>query len=247
MLQNIHIKNIILIDEIEVEFASGYTALTGETGAGKSIILSALGLLLGKKADSAILRDSAQPAEVVGEFSVSAATKRLLEEQDLGSDELLIRRKIATDGKSKCYVNDTPVSQKILADIGASLVEIHSQHEQSSLFDTDVQRDIIDKFAGLDLQPLAAAFTAFKDAEKELADRKAAIAKAQADEDYLRHVLEELTELNPKEGEEGELADKRRDMMNFEKIATIVRDAEDDLTHFHSQQRRALHKTHRLH
>jgi len=230
MLQNIHIKNVILIDEIEVEFAAGYTALTGETGAGKSIILSALGLLLGKKADANILRDAAKPAEIVGSFAVSPATKALLDEQDLSSDELMIRRKIGVDGKSKCYINDTPVSQKILADIGESLVEIHSQHEQSSLFDADIQREIIDKFALLDTKPLGAAFRAFKDAEKELRERQAAIAKAQSEEDYLRHVLEELTALNPQEGEEGELADKRREMMNYEKTATILRDAEDELT-----------------
>jgi DNA repair protein RecN (Recombination protein N) len=121
------------------------------------------------------------------------------------------------------------VSQKILADIGETLVEIHSQHEQSSLFDADVQREIIDKFAGLETRPLGSAFRAFKDAEKELRERIAAIAKAQSEEDYLRHVLEELTALNPQEGEEGELADKRRDMMNYEKTATILRDAEDDL------------------
>lgn len=230
MLKSIHIKNVILIDEIEVEFADGYTALTGETGAGKSIILSALGLLLGKKADANILRDAEKSAEVVGEFSMNPATKILLDENELESDGLLIRRKIGTDGKSKCYVNDTPVSQKILADIGASLVEIHSQHEQSTLFDADVQREIIDKFASLNLRALADAFRVFKDAEKELRDRKAAIAKAQAEEDYLRHVMEELTELNPQPDEEGELADKRRDMMSYEKIATILRDAEDDLT-----------------
>lgn len=229
MLQNIHIKNVILIDEIEVEFAAGYTALTGETGAGKSIILSALGLLLGKKGDANILRDASKPAEIVGSFVANAATKAVLQEQDLEADELMIRRKIGTDGKSKCYINDTPVSQKILADIGETLVEIHSQHEQSSLFDADVQREIIDKFAGLDTRPLAGAFRAFKDAEKELRERIAAIAKAQSEEDYLRHVLEELTALNPQEGEEGELADKRRDMMNYEKTATILRDAEDDL------------------
>jgi len=229
MLQNIHIKNVILIDEIEVEFSAGYTALTGETGAGKSIILSALGLLLGKKADVNILRDASKPAEIVGSFTVSSQTKLILDEQDLSSDELMIRRKVGTDGKSKCYVNDTPVSQKILADIGETLVEIHSQHEQSSLFNADVQREIIDKFAGLDTRPLANAYREFKDAEKELRERVAAIAKAQSEEDYLRHVLEELTALNPQEGEEGELADKRRDMMNYEKTATILRDAEDDL------------------
>lgn len=230
MLKSIHIKNIILIDEIEVDFVDGYTALTGETGAGKSIILSALGLLLGKKCDVNILRDDTKPAEVVGEFSVNSDTKLFLEEQDLDTDELIIRRKIGTDGKSKCYINGSSVSQRTLGDLGNTLVEIHSQHEQSTLFEPETQREIIDKFAELDLRPLASAFRAFKDAEKELRDRKAAIAKAQSEEDYLRHVLEELTELNPQPDEEGELADKRTEMMGYEKQATILRDAEDDLT-----------------
>ena len=230
MLKSINIKNIILIDEIEVDFADGFTSLTGETGAGKSIILTALGLLLGKKIDKSAIRFGQDFAQVSGEFKVSEKIKTILEENDIEADELLIRRKITQDGKTKQFVNDTSVSLKLLAEIGANLVEIHSQHEQSSLFEPSIQREIVDKFAGINLEELAAIFSEWKDAEKELEERKAAIEKARQEEDYLRHVLDELTELDPQEGEEGELAETRSNMKNYEQIAATLNDAEAELT-----------------
>lgn len=232
MLTNLKVRDIVLISQLEVDFRPGFTSLTGETGAGKSIILSALGLLLGKKADSSILRFGAESGEVSGEFELPKNIIPLLEENDIETDNLLIRRKITADGKSKSYVNDTAVSLKLLAEIGSRLVEIHSQHEQSTLLDPSSQRDIIDKFAGIEpqLNALGKVFAEWKQAEKDLNDAKAAIETARREEDYLRHVLAELDALSPEVGEEEILADKRRGLMDLEKSAGIIRNALEELT-----------------
>jgi len=233
MLTNLKIKNIVLIEGLEVDFAPGYTALTGETGAGKSIILSALGLLLGKKADGSILRFGAASGEVSGEFALNNRVAALLAANEIEADgNLLIRRKITADGKSKSFINDTAVSLKILAEIAPHLVEIHSQHEQSVLLEPASQRDIIDKFAGLDaeLDAIAATYYALKTAEKELEERKKAIIDAKREEDYLRHAHAEISAFNPTAGEEELLADKRRAMMDFEKTALLIQDALEELT-----------------
>ena len=233
MLTNLKIKNIVLIDALEVDFAPGYTALTGETGAGKSIILSALGLLLGKKADGSILRFGAASGEVSGEFANNDRISAILAANEIEADgNLLIRRKISADGKSKSFINDTAVSLKILAEIAPHLVEIHSQHEQSVLLEPASQRDIIDKFAGLDaeLDAIAATYYALKTTEKELEERKKAILEAKREEDYLRHAHAEISAFNPTSGEEELLADKRRAMMDFEKTALLIQDALEELT-----------------
>ena len=232
MLSYINIKNVVLIDNLELDFAEGFTSLTGETGAGKSIVLTALGLLIGKKADANILRFGSEYAEVVGEFKTNPKITAILNDNEIESDELVIRRKITADGKSKSFINDTPVSLKLLSQIGENLVEIHGQHDQSSLLDTSEQREIIDRFASLEksLQNLSAKYAEWKAALAELDDRKRKILDAKKEEDYLRHVLDELTELNPQIGEEAELADKRRAMMDGEKIAKIIRDVTEELT-----------------
>ncbi len=232
MLQSINIKNIVLIESLELDFKQGFTALTGETGAGKSIILSSLGLVLGKKADAGILRFGAESGEVTAEFGLNKRVEAILAENEIDNDALVIRRKISADGKSKAYVNDTPVSLKLLEEIGRNLVEIHGQHDQSTLLETTKQREMIDKYAKLekDLDSLAKAFDEWKNAEKELVERKSKIAKARAEEDYLSHVFQELSELNAEAGEETQLADLRREMMDYEKVIKVLRDVIEELT-----------------
>jgi len=221
-----------LIENLELDFKAGFTALTGETGAGKSIILSALGLVLGKKADVSILRFGAESGEVTAEFAVGKRIAEILSENEIEGEGLVIRRKIGADGKSKSFINDTPVGLKLLEEIGRNLVEIHGQHDQSLLLETARQRDIVDKYAGLEkeLGVLGAAFEEWKAAEKELAERKSKIAKAREEEDYLRHVAEELAEVNALPGEEEKLADQRREMMDFEKTTAVLREVVEDLT-----------------
>ncbi len=232
MLQSIHIKNIVLIENLELEFKSGFTALTGETGAGKSIVLTSLGLLLGKKADASILRFGVETGEVTGEFVPNKQVRAILAENEIDNDALVIRRKIGADGKSKAFVNDTPVGVKLLEEIGQNIVEIHGQHDQSRLLDAIAQRDIIDKYAKLDkdLVELGKAFGEWKDTEKELGDRRNKIAEAKKEEDYLRHVADELAELKALPGEEEKLADERREMMDYEKITKVLRDVVEELT-----------------
>jgi len=232
MLQSIHIKNIVLIENLELDFKSGFTALTGETGAGKSIVLTSLGLLLGKKADGSILRFGSEFGEVTAEFAPNKQVRAILEQNEIESEGLVIRRKISKDGKSKAFVNDTSVGIKLLEEIGQNLVEIHGQHDQSSLLKAAAQREIIDKYAKLekDLGVLSKAYTEWKDAEKELEQRRLKIAEAKREEDYLRHVADELAEVKAQVGEEELLADQRREMMDYEKIARVLRDVVEELT-----------------
>lgn len=232
MLLSINIKNIVLIESLELDFSKGYTALTGETGAGKSIILTSLGLLLGKKSDASILRFGTESGEVTGEFTPNKTVQQILNDNEIEADSLVIRRKISADGKSKAFVNDTPVGLKLLEEISKNLVEIHGQHDQSTLLEPAKQRDIVDKYAKLDkeLDKLSENYNSWKAAEKELAERKAKIAKAREEEDYLRHVAGELAELNAKAGEEEQLADQRREMMDYEKITKVLRDVVEELT-----------------
>jgi DNA repair protein RecN (Recombination protein N) len=232
MLQSIHIKNIVLIENLELDFKPGFTSLTGETGAGKSIILTSLGLLLGKKADASILRFGSESGEVTGEFMPGKMVRAILAENEIDGDELVIRRKITADGKSKAFINDTPVSLKLLEQIGGNLVEIHGQHDQSSLLEPLEQREIIDKFAKLEkeLARLSDAYIEWKSAEKELSDKKANIAKAREEEEYLRHMAGELAALNALPGEDEQLSDQRRGMMEYEKITAVLKDAVEVLS-----------------
>ena len=218
MLKSLTIKNFVIIDDLSLDFKGGFSALTGETGAGKSIILTALGLVIGKKASGDFVQHGAASASVAAEFDSNPAIKAILQNNDIDADELLIRRTITSDGKSKAFVNDSPVSLRLLEELGQHLVEIHSQHEQSTLLDPTHQLQMLDDFAKLNLSPLAAVFEKLKATAKQLADNKAKIAAAKKEEDYLRHVLAELQDFAPKAGEEQELADKRKAFMDNEKI-----------------------------
>jgi DNA repair protein RecN (Recombination protein N) len=230
MLLSLHIKNFVLIDDLNLDFKGGFSAFTGETGAGKSIILTALGLVMGKKASGDFVQHGAASASVAAEFDSNTAIKTILQNNDIDGSELLIRRTITADGKSKAFVNDSPVSLRLLEELGKHLVEIHSQHEQSSLFDSAVQLQMLDDFAKLNLSPLATVFEKLKATAKQLADNKAKIAAAKKEEDYLRHVLGELQDFAPKQGEEQELADKRKAFMDNEKIFGILASAANELT-----------------
>ena len=151
MLKQLYIQNFAIIEKLELNFAAGMSVLTGETGAGKSILLGALGLTLGDRADSAVLRKSGKRAEISADFDIShlAVVEAWLQAHDLDADgECIIRRVIGNDGRSRAYINGQPQPLQLLKELGEHLVDIHGQHAHQSLLKRDIQRQLLDEFAG---------------------------------------------------------------------------------------------------
>lgn len=234
MLQTLAIRDIVLIERLEIAFASGLTVLTGETGAGKSILLDALSLALGGRGDAGLVRHGADQGQVTAVFDLAAGhtARRLLADNDIDSDgDVIIRRVQTADGRTRAFVNDQAVSANLLRQLGASLVEIHGQHDDRALIDPAIHRGLIDAFGGLDaeVKAVAAAHRTWRDAEKALADLERRIADARREGDYLRASVEELQKLSPMPGEETELAERRQAMMRSEKVAVDLKEAYDHL------------------
>jgi DNA repair protein RecN (Recombination protein N) len=230
MLRSLSIRDIVLIERLELGFGGGLTALTGETGAGKSIILDALGLALGGRSDRGLVRSGAEQGSVVAEFEPHepAALEVLLHDNGIPFEgELILRRIVTADGRSRAFVNDTAVSTALLRQVGEILVEVHGQFEQRGLMNPQAHRGILDAFAGLG--PLAAkvrtAHAAWRKAAERLALLQEQLAAAQREEDYLRHRERELADLAPEAGEEEELAARRQGLMNREKLVTALGEA----------------------
>ncbi|MGH6944586.1 MAG: AAA family ATPase, partial [Geminicoccaceae bacterium] len=230
MLTSLVIRDIVLIERLELELEAGLCVLTGETGAGKSILLDALGLALGGRAERTLVRRNAAQGSVTAAFGLPAdgAIRALLAEQGLeAEDPLVMRRVLGADGRSRAYLNDQPVSLGLLRQLGALLVEVHGQHEQQGLLDATTQRSLLDAFGqhGPLLEALRAAHAAWRAAD----DREAAIAseveRAATEESYLRHAFAELDELAPAPGEEAVLAETRARLMNREKLAQGLQEA----------------------
>jgi DNA repair protein RecN (Recombination protein N) len=226
MLSSLHIRNFILIDELAVEVGGGLTALTGETGAGKSILLDALALALGGRLDRGGARSGAPEASAAAAFRPPAdhPVWALLEENGLadGGDELILRRAQTGDGRSRAFINDQPVSVSLLKSVGESLVEIHGQHDGRGFLSATMHRDMLDEYGGHG--PLRArtrlACEARRTALETLAARKAGRDRARAEADYLRHVVAELGALAPRPDEEAALAGRRAALQAAEKITT---------------------------
>lgn len=222
MLTALSIRDVVLIEALDLEFGAGLGVLTGETGAGKSILLDALGLALGRRGESGLVRHGAAQATVTATFEVPASVHALLEENGLEGDEgdpLIVRRIVKADGGSRAFVNDQPASAALLREIGAQLVEIHGQHDDRGLLAPAGHRALLDTFAGAPTQAVADAHAAWREAEAALAAARSEIATAQADRDWLEHAVAELESLAPVPGEEEELAERRRAMQRAEKIA----------------------------
>ncbi len=233
MLRQLTIKNIVLIDTLEIPFREGFCVLTGETGAGKSILLDALQLALGARAEARLLKAGAEQGSVTAEFTSRPDIDALLKEQDVPAEgELLLRRVLYKDGRSKAYINDCPISQQFLEQVGERLVEIHGQHDQRGLLSAVTHRAILDGYAAAEKESAATekAYSAWQAAAQTLAGAEAQAAKAKAEEDFLRHALKELSDLNPEKGEEETLAHQRTLMMNHEKIATTLQSAMRELS-----------------
>ena len=225
MLTRLAIRNIVLIEALDLQFGRGLGVLTGETGAGKSILLDALGLVLGNRAESALVRAGEDKAAVTASFEFAALPPALAGALDEAGVELepgeplVIRRQLKADGGSKAWINDQPVGAALLRELAGSLVELHGQHDDRGLVNPRGHRALLDRFAGADTAAVARAWEAWRSAETALADARSAVETAKADQDLLLAHLAELTALEPKAGEEVRLAGTRAAMQKGEKLA----------------------------
>ena len=239
MLVALAIRDIVLIDRLDLEFADGLTMLTGETGAGKSILLDAFALALGTRGDGSLVRAGQPQGQVTAVFDAPPdhVARKIASDQEIDVEgELVLRRVQIADGRTRAFVNDQPVSMQALRMIARTLVEIHGQHDDRALVDPASHRDLLDAHGGLQRQALGVrnAHRAMKAAATALADEEARLAAARAQADYLRHAHEELATLAPREGEEATLAGRRQDMMAAEKVAGDIADAQDVVGGDHS-------------
>jgi len=225
MLTRLAIRNIVLIEALDLAFAGGLGVLTGETGAGKSILLDALGLVLGNRADSALVRAGEARGTVSATFEFAARPKAiatLLDDAGIEiepGEPLIVRRQVNADGGSKAFVNDQPVGVALLRELAASLVELHGQHDDRGLVNPRGHRQLLDRFAGADVAGVEAAWRGWASAREALDAARARVEQASADQDLLLAHLAELTALAPEAGEEEALAMARADMQKGERLA----------------------------
>jgi len=235
MLTILSIRDVVLIERLDLSFGPGLTVLTGETGAGKSILLDSLGLALGARADAGLLRSGADQASVTVGFAPPAGHPilDLLAEQGLeAEDEIVFRRIVGKDGRSRAFLNDQPVGVALLRRAGALLVEMQGQHEQMGLADPVTHAGLLDAYGVPPALRTATttAWRAWRDAEAALAAAREAIEAAQRDEDWLRHAVDELSDLAPAEGEEEALAAERQRLQQGERRAEAIASALAELT-----------------
>lgn len=235
MLTALSIRDVVLIDRLDLAFEPGLTVMTGETGAGKSILLDALGLALGKRADAGLIRAEAKQAVVIASFAVAPdhPTVALLAEQGIDQgDEIILRRIVARDGRSRALINDQPVGVTLLRRAADLLIEIQGQHAQIGLTDPATQRDMLDEF-GVDRglrESVASFFSSWRAAESARAEAEAALEAVRRDEVFLRHAVEELSALAPRLGEEDELAGARQQLQAAERRVEAISGALAELT-----------------
>ena len=235
MLAQLSIRNIVLIEQLDIEFEAGLTVLTGETGAGKSIMLDSLSLALGARGDGCLVRAGEEQGQVIAVFDVPMAhpVRELLRDADIEHDgDIILRRRQNADGRTRGTINDQPASATLMRQIGALLVEIHGQHDDRALVEPDLHRALIDAHAGLEkpVSTVRRAYAALSEAEGALRRHKARVEEAARESDYLHASVEELAALDPQEGEEDELADRRQTMMQSEKVASDLNDADETLS-----------------
>ena len=235
MLARLSIRDVVLIEQLELQFSSGFTILTGETGAGKSILLDALSLALGTRGDGSLVRHGQAQGQVTAVFELPPghAAHALLEGQDIEiGDELILRRVQLADGRTRAYVNDQSVSAQALRSLASSLVEIHGQHDERALTDPATHRALVDSYGRLAalVASTREAFSALRAVEQTLEAERARVAAAEAEADFASHAHEELSRLAVQPGEEEALAIRRQAMMQGEKVAADIREAREHLT-----------------
>ncbi len=236
MLLGLSIRDVVLIDKLDLSFRAGLCVLTGETGAGKSILLDALGLALGVRAESGLVRHGAEQAVVSAEFALprNHPTRDLLSQAgiSLPGDSLVLRRVVDSGGRSRAFIDDQPVSIGLLRQAGEVLVEIEAQFAQRGLLDPGTHRQALDDYGvdASDLKGLAEAWNAWRDKLKAHAESAERLARARAEEEFLRHALKELEALEPKPGEENTLAEERALLMNRERLTEALEGALGELS-----------------
>ncbi|MHA6297660.1 DNA repair protein RecN [Devosia sp. CAU 1758] len=227
MLNALSVRNIVLIDQLDLALDSGMTVLTGETGAGKSILLDALTLALGGRGDASLVRQGQESGQVVAvlELAASHPARALLRDNAIADDEDVILRRVQfADGRTRAFINDQPVSASLLQKVGGQIVEIHGQHDDRALVDVATHRASLDAFGELGVQANAVRdlWAALVEAQQAVQEQRALVDEALAAEDYARHTVEELGKLKPAVGEEEELAERRQQLQQAEKAASDV-------------------------
>ncbi|MEQ8828970.1 MAG: DNA repair protein RecN [Alphaproteobacteria bacterium] len=235
MLTGLTIRDIVLIDRLRLSFSGGLAVLTGETGAGKSILLDSLGLALGRRSEAKLVRPGADKASITAEFDLPEdhAVHAILDENDLPrEDHLILRRTVSADGRSKAFVNDQPVGIALLKQIGERLVEVQGQFDQHGLLDAATHIDLLDAFGGLDAErgQVERLFGGWQAARREYDKAAAKAEAARKEEDYLRFAAEELDKLAPQPGEEEDLAERRTLLQNAERLTESITAAVDFLS-----------------
>jgi len=230
MLARLSIRDIILIDRLDIDFGAGLAALTGETGAGKSILLDAFALALGARGEAALVRHGAEQGQVIAAFEVAKGhpARNVLAANDLvadADDELIVRRVQFADGRTRAFVNDQPVSVQVLRALGAALVEIHGQHDVRAFVEAATHRALVDAFGGLegDAAEVRRLWHEHRARKAAVEAHRADVERAQREAEWLRHAVEELRRLAPETGEETALAERRAAMMQAEKVAEDLR------------------------
>lgn len=235
LLESLSINNIVLIDKLNIQLEKGLCVLTGETGSGKSILLDALGLAIGYRSNSRLLRMGEEMGSVIATFNIlnNDKCKNILKEQgiDFDNNEIIIRRILYSDGRSKAFINDAQVTQSFLQNVGELLLEIHGQNDQMGLLNSSMHRDIIDEFGGFSekIKTVANIFEKMRTAKEKLQELINQQSSIEKEQDYLRHILNEFNALNICENEEEELASRRISMMNKEKVLNVLNDVKDSL------------------
>lgn len=226
MLQHLHIKNYALIEDLSVDFSDGFSVITGETGAGKSILLGALGFVLGDRADTGVLFDKEVKCVVEAQFLLeNEALKPVFEDNDLDFDtECIFRRELSPQKKSRAFINDTPVSLQVMKEIGSQLVDIHSQHDSLLLTDADFQLHLLDEIAGNNnlLTYYRTNYGTYNSIKRKLNDLREISTKNVAENDYLKFQLDELQKAQLKEGEYAEIEQSLNVMENAEEIRSLL-------------------------
>ncbi|MBW0144266.1 DNA repair protein RecN [Sphingomicrobium clamense] len=223
MLRQLAIRDVVLVERLELEFSDGLTVLTGETGAGKSILLDALGLALGRRADSGLVRSGADKAEASAEIDITAdhPVCAILDDEEIDRDPgepLLLRRRVKADGGSRAWLAGASVPARTLRDVGEAAVEVHGQHDERGLLDAKGHRALLDAFGKIDTGPVARAWEALSATIARHSEVEAEVEAAEADREFLDHAVGELESLDPQVGEEDELATMRQRMKDAAKI-----------------------------